>query len=34
LNLNANNPVAKSAFRRYLLSLPRIEYDDFEFDKY
>ena len=34
LNPNADNPVAKSAFRDYLLSLPQIEYDDFEFDNY
>lgn len=34
LNPNADNSVAKAAFNHYLLSLPRIEYDDFEFDNY
>jgi hypothetical protein len=34
LNPNASNSVARSAFRDYLFSLPRIEYDDFEFDNY
>lgn len=34
MNPNADNSVARSAFRNYLFSLPRIEYDDFEFDNY
>lgn len=34
LNPNADNSVVRSEFQRYLLSLPRIEYDDFEFDNY
>ncbi|HYX51378.1 MAG TPA: hypothetical protein VE843_16650, partial [Ktedonobacteraceae bacterium] len=34
LNSNADNSLLRSAFRDYLFSLPRIEYDDFEFDNY
>jgi hypothetical protein len=34
LNPNADNSVVRSTFQHYLLSLPRVEYDDFEFDNY